>query len=85
MPDLIAALPKIPGLGDELRRGERRILIDRVEERPELVHIFQLARERRGEIESESIHVHLGHPVAKAVHEKLNRVRMHHVEGIPRR
>ena len=80
--DLIAALAEVPGLGDELRGRERGILIDRVEERPQLVHVLQRAGERRGQIETEPVHVHLGHPVPKAVHEQLNRVRGDHVERV---
>ncbi|WDT82281.1 MAG: hypothetical protein MPW14_11455 [Candidatus Manganitrophus sp.] len=42
----------------------------------EPVHLVQLARQRGGEIEAEAVDVHLGHPVAQAVHDQL-----HHAAG----
>ena len=50
--DLIAALPEIPGLGDELHVRQHGVLMDDVEERAQFVDAAVLARERRGEIEA---------------------------------
>jgi hypothetical protein len=61
---------------------ERRVLVDRVEERAQLIDVLQFARQRRGQIEAEAVDVHLGDPVAQAVHEQLQRMRMHHVERV---
>ena len=43
---------------------------------------MELSRERRGQIEPEAVHVHLEHPVAQAVHDELDRARVHHVERV---
>ena len=34
------------------------------------------AHERRREVEAEAVDVHLGHPVAQAVHDELERLRV---------
>ena len=41
--DLIAALAQIPGLGDQLHLRDDRVLMDDVEERPQLVDFVQFA------------------------------------------
>ena len=82
MADLVTARAEIPRLGDELGHGQRGILVDRGEERAQLVHVIQRAREGAGEIEAEPIDMHLGHPIAQAVHEQLEAVGMHHVQGV---
>jgi hypothetical protein len=69
--DLIAALAEIPGLGDQFHRRQRRVLINGVEERAQLIDVLEFSRERRREIEAKPVHVHLGDPVAQAVHEDL--------------
>jgi hypothetical protein len=82
VPDLIAALAEIPRLGDELHLAHDRILLDQIEERGESIDLVQLARERRREIEPEAVDVHLGDPVAKAVHQQLEHLRVPHVEAV---
>jgi hypothetical protein len=56
--------------------------VDDVEEGAELVHRVQLARERAGEVEPEAVHVHLGDPVAQAVHDQLQHARAAHVQRV---
>ncbi len=80
--DLIAALSDVPGLGDQLDLAHDRVLLDEVEERREPIHLVELSRERRGQIEPEPIHVHLDHPVAQAVHDELQHVGMPHVHRV---
>ena len=53
-----------------------------VEERGELVHVVQLARQHGREIEAEAVHVHLVHPVAQRIHHELDRARVLHVERV---
>ncbi len=53
-----------------------------VEEGAEAVHLVQLARERRGEIEAETVHVHFGDPVAQRIHDHLQHARMHQIERV---
>ncbi len=53
------------------------------EEGVQLVHAFVIARQSRGEIEAESIHMHVDHPIAQAVHDQLQGARMEQIEGVP--
>ena len=43
---------------------------------------LRVAREGGGEIETETVDVHLEHPIAQAVHHELQRARMEQVEGV---
>ena len=80
--DLVAALADVPRLGDQLDLRHDGILLDEVEERRQPVDGEQLAGKRRGEIEAEAVDVHLGDPVAQAVHDQLQHVRVAHVEAV---
>src|SRR5687768_5484923 len=62
---LVAARPDVPRFGDQLDAAQRRILVNDVEERRQPVNVEQLARERRGEVETEAVDVHLLDPVAQ--------------------
>ncbi len=79
---LVATLTDVPGLRDELDRADDGVLLDDVEEGREAVHGMQLARQRRGQVEAEAIHVHLFDPVAQAVHDELEHVGLEHVERV---
>ena len=80
--DLIAALPDVPRLGDQLDLADDRVLLDEIEERRQPVDRVQLARQGGGEVEPEPVDVHLGHPVPEAVHDQLQHVRVAHVEAV---
>ena len=80
--DLVTTLAQVPGLGDELHLRQHRVLVNDVEEGAEPVDLVQFARQRRGQIETETIHVHLQHPITQAVHDQLQYPGMHHVEGV---
>ena len=80
--DLVAALADVPRLGDQLHLGHHRVLLDEVEERGQPVHVVQLAREGRGQVEPEPVDVHLEHPVPQRVHDQLQRVRVPHVQAV---
>ena len=56
--------------------------MDDVEERPQLVDLEQLAGQRAGQVEAEAVDVHLGDPVAQAVHDELQDARVLHVERV---
>ena len=45
---------------------------------------MQFAREGRGEVESEPVHVHIQNPVAEAVHDELQHLGMPHVQRVAR-
>ncbi len=68
-PHLIAAFRNIPRLGDQLGPGQHRVLPDGVQKRGARIEspVEPLPRQRRGEIEAESVDPHFGHPVAQAV------------------
>ena len=80
--DLVAAFADVPRFGDQLDLRHDRILLDEVEERRQAIDLVELACEGRREVESESVDVHLGHPVAKAVHDQLQHVRVAHVHAV---
>ena len=80
--DLVAALADVPRLGDQLHLADDRVLLDEVEERRQPVDLVELAGEGGGEVEAEAVDVHLGHPVAQAVHDQLQHVRVAHVEAV---
>src|SRR5207249_3609986 len=48
----------------------------------QLVHAIGVARKGGGEIEPETIDVHLKHPIAQAVHYQLERTRMQEIKGV---
>ncbi len=58
------------------------ILLDQVEERRQPIDVVQLARQRRRQVEAEAVDVHLEHPVAQAVHDELQHVRVPHVQRV---
>src|SRR5581483_4278259 len=79
--DLIAADPGVPRLGDHLDAREDRVLADRLEERRVLRVALVLARERRREVEAETVDVHLLGPVAERVGDHLQHARVTQVEA----
>ena len=80
--DLVPAFADVPRLGDQLHLAHDRILLDDVEERRQPIDVVQLPGERRSEVEAEAVDVHLRDPVAQAVHQELEDVRMAHVQAI---
>ena len=81
--DLVAALADVPRLGDQLDPRHDRVLLDEVEEGRQPVDVVELAGQRRGEVEAEAVDVHLADPVAQAVHDQLQHVRVAHVQVLP--
>ena len=63
--DLISAFADVPRFRDQLHLRQHRILLNDVEERAEPIDVVQLAGERRGQIESEAVHMHLHVPIAQ--------------------
>ena len=53
-------------------------------EHREAIDVIELARQRRGEIETEAVDVHLAHPVAQRIHDQLQHVRVAHVQRVAR-
>ena len=44
---------------------------------------MQLSGQRGGKVETKTVDVHLGDPVAEAVHDQLQHVRVAHVQAVP--
>src|SRR6185312_11336564 len=82
--DLITALAHIPRLGDQFYLRQDRILPDDLEKGVELVHASAVAGQSRREIETESVYMHLGHPITQAIHDHLQCARMKRVDRITR-
>ena len=83
---LVAAAGRVPGLGDQLDAGQGRVLPDSLEERCVAVEAAWVVRvgqghapQHRGQIEAETVDVHLLDPVAQRVHDHLQR---HIVAGV---
>ena len=56
--------------------------MNNVKESVQLVHAIGVARKGGGEIEAETIHVHLEHPIAQTVHYQLERARVQEIKGV---
>ena len=82
--DLIAAVADIPRLGNQLDAGNERVLVDNIEKRAEPVNRVKLPRKGGGEVESEAVHMHVLNPIAQAVHNQAQHVRVHHVQRVAR-
>ena len=80
--DLVAALADVPRFGDELDLADHRILLHQIEERRQPVDVVELARQRGGQVEAESVDVHLQHPVPQRVHDQLQGVWHAGVEAV---
>ena len=80
--DLVPAVAHVPRLGDQLDLRDDGVLLHQVEERREPVDLVQLAGQGRGEVEAEAVDVHLDVPVAEAVHDQLQHVRVAHVHAV---
>ena len=80
--DLIAAFADVPRLGDQLYLRDDRVLVNDFEESVQLVHSVRVAREGGGEIEAETVDMHVDHPIAQAVHDELEGARMEEIEGV---
>ena len=79
---LIAARAEIPRFRDQLDAGDHRILFDDVEEGRQFVDFLELTGQCGGKIESESVDVHFGDPVAQAVGDELQGVRRAHQQRV---
>ncbi|EXI74696.1 MAG: hypothetical protein AW07_01624 [Candidatus Accumulibacter sp. SK-11] len=79
---LIATVPEVPGLGNQLHLRQDRVLVNDVHEGAELIHFVQFPGQRGCQIEAKTIDVHLDDPIPQAVHDQLQYPRMHHVQGI---
>ena len=56
--------------------------MDDVEEGPQAVDLEEFPRQGTGEIEAEAVDMHVGHPVAQAVHNELEDAGMLHVQRV---
>ena len=80
--EVIATPADVPGLRDQLHLRQGRVLTDRLEERGLGVEVAARAPEAGREVESESVHVHLLHPIAQRVHHQAQRRWLMEVEGV---
>ena len=72
----------IPGLRDQLDRCEHRVLVDEAQKGAVGVHFSALTGERRRQVETEAVDVHLGHPIAKRAQYQPQRFGMADVEAV---
>ena len=68
---LVSTFTNVPWLGDQLCLGYHRILLHQVEEGGQTVNIMELTCQGGGEVEAETINVHLRDPITQGVHEQL--------------
>ncbi len=62
--DLVPALPDVPWLGNKFHLGNDWILMDDFEKCCEFAHSGLAARKGSGQIEPETINMHVGNPIA---------------------
>ena len=83
---LVAAGTDIPGLGDQLavipEPSQHRVLANGREKRPLPVETQVAASQHRGEVETETVDMHLADPVAQAVHHQLQHAWLPDIEGV---
>ncbi|CDK01815.1 hypothetical protein MIC448_90005 [Microbacterium sp. C448] len=80
--DLVAPGPDVPRLGDQLHLRNHRVLLHEFEERRQSVDVVELPRQRGGEVEAESVDVHLEHPVPQRVHDQLQGMGIADVQAV---
>ena len=80
---MVATLADVPRFGDQLDLTDDRVLLDDVEERREPVDVVELPGQRGGQVEPETVDVHLQHPVPQRVHDQLQGVRVPGIEAVP--
>ena len=51
--------------------------------RRQSIDAWSSRRQRRGKVETETVHVHIDDPVAQTIHNQLESPRMRHVERVP--
>ena len=56
--------------------------MNNVEKRAKAIDFIEFPRQGAGEVEAEAVHMHVGNPIAQAVHDQLQDPRMAHIEGI---
>src|SRR5438477_208237 len=74
--DLVTAFADVPRLGNQFHLRQDGVLMNDLEERMQLVHPFIVPRQGGREIKPKAIDVHVVHPIAEAVHHKLQGPRM---------
>ena len=83
-PGLVGIRPvHIPRFGDQLDPVDHRVLVDQVEERRQPVERAAVPRQRGGQVETEPVDVHLGHPVAQRVHDQPQHLPPVDVQRVP--
>jgi len=81
--DLVTSVSEVPGFRDELHPREHRVLVHRLEKGGAPLVAVPRAAQLDGQVEAEPVHVHLLHPVAKAVHDEAQGPGMGEIEGVP--
>src|SRR5207302_8921082 len=66
--NLITTRTHVPWFRDQFDLADHRVLLHDVEERRQPVDVVELAGERGGEVEPETVDVHLRDPVPQRVH-----------------
>src|SRR5690606_38491499 len=67
---LIPPFADVPRFSNEFYLGDYRILMDDIEKRTQFLDAVEFTRQRGGQVEPESIDMHLLYPVAKTVHHQ---------------
>src|SRR5690606_18245721 len=73
----------VPGLGDELDVAQDRVLADGGDQVAAHVDHLAGAGERAHQVEAETVHAHLGDPVAQRVEDEPQALGVGGVDGVP--
>ena len=83
-PQLIAARPNIPRLGDQFNPRQNGVLPQRIKKPAARIKAMRLAPQNRGQIKPKPIDMHLLHPIAQAIHNQAQRGGMGGIQGVSR-
>ncbi len=80
--ELVAVVAQVPGLGDQPRARQRRVLQQGDEQRGVRVEALAGAAEHAGEVEAKAVDTHGLHPVAQHIERKLHDAWVGVVDGV---
>ena len=80
-PELVTVRADVPRLCDQLDLGKNGVLLHHLEEGA-CLPLLVAPHEHRCQVETEPVHVHVGHPVPQAVHHESHRAAVEHVEAV---
>ena len=79
---LVSSFSNIPGFRNELDIRNDGVLMNDIKEGGQPVYIMQFPGQCRGQVKTEAIYMHFRNPVAQAVHDELEYLRVASVKAV---